>query len=244
MRTQKIEYTNGKTKFIGHLVWDDTRSGRLPGIVVFPEAFGLNDHARQKAERLAQLGYVALAADPHGEGAVYSDMATLGPKMQALYADRAEWRSRARAALNALVAQPQVDSGRTAAIGFCFGGTTCFELARDGAPLSAIATFHAGLVPGLPEDAGRIHAKVLVCHGAEDPLVKKEVIDAVMAELRRDKVDWQFIYHGNTGHSFTDREADKRNMPGFGYNGAAEERSWAAMRCVFDEAFADEVLRS
>lgn len=237
MKSQTIEYSNGKTRFIGELYWDETSSARRPGIVVFPEAFGLNDHARQRAERLAKLGYAALAADPHGEGKVYADMASLGPAMQALFTDRAEWRSRAKAAYDTLLAQPQVDGARTAAIGFCFGGTTCFELARSGVALSAIATFHAGLVPELAEDAGRIRAKVLVCHGAEDPLAKKEVLEAVMGELRRDQVDWQFIYYGNTVHSFTDPAADQRNMPAFKYSKRAEDRSWAAMRGLFDEAF-------
>lgn len=237
MKTQKIQYTNGKTKFVGYLAWDETLSGRRPGIVVFPEAFGLNEHARVRAERLAQLGHVALAADINGDGVVFDDMAKLGPTIQSLYTDRSEWRSRARAALDALLAQPQVDSQRTAAIGFCFGGTTALELARTGASLAAIATFHAGLVPGLPEDAGRIRAKVLVCHGAEDPLLKREVIDAVMGEFRRDKVDWQFIYYGNAVHSFTDPEADQRNMPAMAYNKQVEGRSWAAMRQLFEEAF-------
>jgi dienelactone hydrolase len=237
MKTQKLEYTNGKTKFIGYLALDVTVSARRPGILIFPEAFGLNDHARQRAERLAQLGYVALAADVNGEGAVFDDMTKLAPVIQPLYADRSEWRSRARAAFDALLAQPQVDSHRTAAIGFCFGGTTSLELARTGVPLAAVATFHAGLIPGLPEDAGRIRAKVLVCHGAEDPLVKREAIDELMVELRRDKVDWQLIQYGNTVHSFTNPEADKRNMPGLAYNKLAEARSWAAMRHLFDEVF-------
>ncbi|MGO9932577.1 MAG: dienelactone hydrolase family protein [Steroidobacteraceae bacterium] len=237
MQTKKLDYTDGKTKFVGHLAWDETRTGRRPGVVVFPEAFGLNDHARQRAERLAQLGFVALAADPHGEAALLTDMARLGPAIQALYADRAEWRSRARAALDALIAQPAVDGSRTAAIGFCFGGATCLELARSGAALAAIATFHARLVQELAEDAGRIRAKVLVCHGAEDPLMKQETVDTVMAEFRRDQVDWQFIYYGNAAHSFTDPEADLRKAPGFAYNRLAEERSWAVMRQLFDEAF-------
>jgi dienelactone hydrolase len=234
----KVEYTNGKTTFNGELFWDDAQKGPRPGIVVFPEAFGLNDHCRQRAERLAKLGYVAFAADPHGGGAVFTDMAALRPSMQALFSDRAEWRSRARAALDTLVKNPLVDAKRTAAIGFCFGGTTCFELARSGAPLSAIVTFHAGLLPGLPEDAGRIAAKVLVCHGSEDPLLKNEVIEAVMAELRRDKVDWQFTYYGNTSHSFTDPDSDARNAPGFAYSKRSEDRSWQAMRYLFDEVFA------
>lgn len=237
MQTKKLDYTDGKTNFVGHLAWDETQTGRRPGVVVFPEAFGLNDHARQRAERLAQLGYVALAADPHGEATLLNDMARLGPAIKALYADRAEWRSRARSALDALIAQPTVDGSKTAAIGFCFGGATCLELARGGAALVAVATFHAGLLQELPEDAGQIRAKLLICHGAEDPLMKQETVDTVMAEFRRDKVDWQFIYYGNAAHSFTDPAADLRNAPGFAYNKVAEERSWAAMRQLFDEAF-------
>jgi dienelactone hydrolase len=237
MKTKTLEYTNGKTKFIGHLASDEVRGGRRPGIVVFPEAFGLGEHARQSAERLAQLGYVALAADINGEGALYEDMAQLGPVIQSFYTDRSEWRARARAALDALLAQPQVDGARVAAIGYCFGGTTALELARTGASLAAIATFHAGLMAELPEDSGRIRAKVLVCHGAEDPLVKKDAVDTVMAELRRDKADWQVVYYGNAMHSFTNPAANKLGVPGLGYDKKADERSWAAMRHLFDETF-------
>jgi dienelactone hydrolase len=238
VKTQTLEYTDGRTKFIGYLALDEEAGGRRPGVVVFPEAFGLNDHARERAERLARLGYVALAADLNGGGAVNDDMAKVGPAIQALYSNRGEWRARARAALDALLAQPEVDGQRVAAIGFCFGGTTALELMRSGAPLAAVATFHSGLLPGLPEDAGRVHARLLVCHGAEDPLVKKEAIDALMAELRRDKVDWQFIHFGNAAHSFTEPAADQRKVPGLAYDAKADARSWAAMRHLLDEAFA------
>ena len=238
MKTQKLEYTNGKKKFVGYLAFDDSRSGRRPGIVVFPEAFGLGAHARSRAERLAQLGYTALAADINGDGMIYEDMTQLAPAIQSLYADRSDWRSRARAALDALLAQSSVDNQRVAAIGYCFGGATALELARTGAPLAAIATFHGGLIAELPEDGGHIRASVLVCHGAEDPLVKKEALDAVTTELKRDKVDWQIVHYGNAVHSFTNPEADKRKAPGLAYNKKADERSWAAMRHLFDEAFA------
>jgi dienelactone hydrolase len=139
--------------------------------------------------------------------------------------------------LDALRAQPGVDGSRVAAIGYCFGGATALELARSGAPLAAIATFHAGLIPELAEDAGRIRAKVLVCHGADDPLVKKEAIDAVMTELRRDKVDWQVIFYGNAVHSFTNPEADARQVPALKYDKKADERSWSVMRQLFEETF-------
>lgn len=238
MKTQKIEYTNGGTRFVGELFWDETLGDRRPGVLVFPEAFGLNEHARVRAGRLAELGYVALAVDPHGEGAVYRDLPSVVPVIKQLYTDRAEWRARLAAAFDALVAQPQVDAARIAAIGFCFGGACCFELARSGAPLAALATFHAGLLPEQVGDAGRIRAKVLICHGADDPLVKKETLDAVTAELKRDGVDWQLASYGGAGHSFTDPTANERKLPGFGYHEAAERRSWAAMRQLFGEAFA------
>ena len=237
MKTKVLEYTSGKTKFIGYLASDDARSGPRPGIVVFPEAFGLGDHAKKRADRLAQLGYVALAADINGEGAVYNDMAQLGPLIQSFYDDRSEWRLRARAALDALRAQPGVDGARLAAIGYCFGGATALELARSGAALAAIATFHAGLMPELAEDAGRIRAKVLINHGADDPLVKKEIIDGVMTELKRDKVDWQVIFYGNAVHSFTNPEADAHQVPALKYDKKADERSWSVMRHLFEEAF-------
>jgi dienelactone hydrolase len=238
MMARQLEYTSGAAKFVGYLAFDEKAAGLHPGVVLFPEAFGLNDHARERALRLAQLGYVVLAADMNGGGVVNDDMAKVGPAIQALYSDRTLWRARARAALDALLAQPGVDGRRIAAIGFCFGGTTALELMRSGAPLAAVATFHSGLLPQLPEDAGRARARLLVCHGAEDPLVKKEAIDAFMDELRRDKTDWQFIHYGNAAHSFTDPEADKRKVPGLGYEKRAEARSWAAMRQLFDEAFA------
>jgi dienelactone hydrolase len=237
MKTQQLAYTDGKAQFIGHLTWDDTRPGARPGIIVFPEAFGLGDHARERANRLAQAGYVALAADPHGGGVVHKDIAAVSPIIQALYSNRAQWRSMATAAFDALTAQPLVDRKRIGAIGFCFGGTTCLELARSGAAVHAIATFHAGLNVGLPEDAGRMRSKVLICHGAEDPLVKKETIDAFMEEMRRDKVDWQFVYQGNAVHSFTEPAADQRGMPAFAYSKNAEARSWAAMTHLFNETF-------
>src|SRR3989337_2980549 len=174
MKAQQLAYTNGKTNFVGHLAWDDTRQGVRPGIIVFPGGFGLGEPARERANRLAQAGYVALAADLHGGGFVHKDLAAIRPVIQALYADRVQWRSMATAALDALIAQPLVGRNRIGAIGFCFGGTTCLELARTGAAVGAIATFHAGLNVGLPEDAGPIHSKVLICHASEDPLVKKE----------------------------------------------------------------------
>ena len=238
MKTQTLTYSDGKKNFIGHLAWDDTRPGPRPGIVVFPEAFGLGDHARERANRLAQAGYVALAADLHGDGKLYKDLPSVIPVIQALHTNRADWRSMATAALTALTSQPQVDRQRIGAIGFCFGGTTCLELARTGAAVGAVTTFHAGVNVGLPEDAGRIRSKVLICHGADDPLIQKDAIDAFMAEMRRDQVDWQFLFLGNTVHSFTEPAADARGQPAsFKHSKVAEARAWASMHALFNETF-------
>jgi dienelactone hydrolase len=237
VKARSLEYSNGGTEFIGHLVWDDSWQGARPGVLVFPEAFGLGEHARARADRLAQEGYVALAADLHGGGRLYTDFGAVRPIIQALYANRDEWRSMAAAALQALTTQPLVDHTRIGAIGFCFGGTTCLELARTGAAVGAITTFHSGLIADLPEDAGRMRSKVLICHGAEDPLVSSEDIQHFMAEMRREQADWQFVYHGNAVHSFTEPAADARGMPGLSYSEKAESRSWAAMLNLFRETF-------
>lgn len=235
MKQQQLEYRHGEVRCLGQLIWDETRSGPRPGVVVFPEAFGLNAHAIERAERLARLGYVALAADPHGEAQYFADLASVGPAIKALYADRQHWRGRAQAALDALAAQPQVDHQRLAAIGFCFGGATALELARHGAALVALTTFHAALLPELENDAGRIRAKILVCHGAEDPLLPKERLDAVLDSFRRDQLDWQLACYGGAAHSFTEPEANARQMPGIRYHAVADARSWQAMRALFDE---------
>ena len=237
MKVQPLEYSNGRTRFTGHLVWDDSWQGARPGVLVFPEAFGLGEHARARANRLAQGGYVALAADLHGGGRLYTDLAAVRPIIQTLYSNRVEWRSMATAAFQALNTHSLVDSHRIGAIGFCFGGTTCLELARTGAAIGAIATFHSGLITGLPEDAGRMRSKVMICHGAEDPLVGAEDIQHFMAEMRREHADWQFVYHGRAVHSFTAPAADARGMPAFSYSEQAESRSWAAMLHLFRETF-------
>ncbi|MDM4769961.1 dienelactone hydrolase family protein [Solimonas sp. SE-A11] len=237
MHQQTIESGENGQRHFHQFFLDETRPGSRPGVLVFPEAFGLGEHARQRARRLAELGYAALAVDIHGEGREFQDLAQVRPAILALFGDRTAWRARLRAAHAVLLAQPQVDATRTAAIGFCFGGACSLELARSGAPLSAIVSFHAGLQPPLEADAGQITAKILICHGAEDPLMKPEPLAAVLAELTRDKVDWQLLSHGNVVHSFTNPDADTRATPGFAYNANADRRSWVAMQGLFDEVF-------
>ncbi|WP_293675890.1 dienelactone hydrolase family protein [uncultured Phenylobacterium sp.] len=238
VKTETVTYDADGLSMVSHFYCDDAKSGPRPGVLVFPEAFGLGDHAKGRAERLAGLGYAALACDLHGQGAsIGMDklMAVLGPLMQ----DPTRTRARAKGGLDALVARPEVDGARVAAIGYCFGGTMSFELARSGAPIVASVGFHSGLGTAKPEDAKNIKGKVLACIGADDPGVDPAQRTAFEAEMREAKVDWQLHLYGGVVHSFTNPEADKMGRPEFAkYDARADARSWAEMIGLFDEVFA------
>ena len=236
MANKTLEYRDGAVTLKGYLA-DDARPGARPGVVLFPEANGVGDHVMERARRLAALGYVALAADPYGDGRQAQDLAQAIELMNTVRSDLGRWRARAQAALDALCAQPGVDRTRVAAIGYCFGGSTALELGRSGAPLGAVVSFHGGLVAPKPEDARNIRARVLVCHGAGDPLIPPEQVATFEAQMRETKVDWQLCVYGGAVHSFTNPDADKLGNPAFAYNADADRRSWAAMLSLFEEAF-------
>ncbi len=213
-------------------------SGRRAGVLVFPEAFGLGDHAISRAQRLASLGYVALACDLHGEGVVIEELPAAIALLQPLYAEPSRTRARAHGGLDTLRARAEVDADRIAAIGFCFGGTMALELARSGADLRAVVGFHSGLATTAPKtDAKAIKARVLVCIGADDPLIPAAQRADFESEMREGGVDWQMHLYGGTVHSFTNKEATKRNMPDtIRYSPESDARSWASMQQLLAEA--------
>src|SRR5437870_6121817 len=198
MKTQNIEYQDGDVALRGFVAFDDQKSHRRPGVLVMPEAFGLGTHAKQRAERLAALGYVALAGDPYGNGTEYTDLQEAIKYAGALREDPANFRKRARVALDKLASLPQVDSSRLAAIGYCMGGTFSLELARDGAALRGIVSFHGGLQTQRPAVAGQVKAKILVCHGNDDPFAPADHVTALIDELTKAGADWQIINYGGT----------------------------------------------
>jgi dienelactone hydrolase len=211
-------------------------SGRRAGVLVFPEAFGLGEHAISRAERLAALGYVALACDLHGGGRVVDDLQEAIGLLQPLLADHTRTRARAAGGLKALTDRSEVDPTRVASIGFCFGGTMSLELARSGAALKAVVGFHSGLATSAPSTDKAIKARILVCIGADDPMILPEQRAAFEAEMRDAGADWQMHLYGNTVHSFTNPEAAKRDMPdAIRYSPDADRRSWAALRELFSE---------
>jgi dienelactone hydrolase len=236
--TETIEYKEGETTLEGLLAYDDAADGPRPGVLVIHEWMGLGAYETRRAQELAALGYVALAADIYGKGVRPQSREEAGKEAGKYRADRALMRARARAGLEALRAQKRVDPARCAAIGYCFGGGCALELARSGADLAAVVSFHGNLDTPRPEDAKSVKAKVLVCHGADDPFVKPEQVAAFEAEMRAAHVDWQLVLFGGAVHSFSNPAAGDDPSKGAAYDAAADRRSWAAMRALFEEAFA------
>jgi len=235
VRTTDIEYWLDGTRLVGHLAADDGRRGPRPGVLISHDAGGLDDLARHTAVRLAELGYVALALDYYGDGARL-DPEDVGTRFGQLAGDTTRVRALARAGLDVLVADELTDPDRLAAIGYCFGGTMSLELARSGAPLAAVVGFHSGLATPHPEDAANITGKVLVCIGADDPIIPPEQRLGFEDEMRAAGVDWQMHVYGGAVHSFTNPTADGSN-PAIRYDQHADERSWLAMQGLFAEVF-------
>ncbi len=243
IRTEAVEYKDGDAVLRGYLAYDDAVTEKRPGIVVFPEWWGLTPYPQWRARELAKLGYVAFAADIYGEGKTTTDPKQAQAWMMPFMKDRALLRARANAALGELKKQEKVDASKVAAIGYCFGGTTALELARSGAPILGVVSFHGGL--GTPNPAtDKIHAKVLACTGGADTSVPPEQVEAFMKEMTAANVLWEVNVYGGAHHAFTNPDADQFHIPNIAYNAEADHRSWAAMQLFFAEIFGtDPVVR-
>jgi dienelactone hydrolase len=231
-----VEYKQGDTVCEGFLAYDPTVQGKRPGVLVVHEWMGLVDFTKDRARALAKLGYVAFAADIYGKGVRPADFKEAGTQAGKYKGDRPLLRARAKAALDTLLADERVDAARVAAIGYCFGGTTVLELARSGAPVAAVVSFHGGLDTPKPEDAKQIKAKVLALSGGDDPHVPPAQVNAFEDEMRKGGVDWQVVLYGGALHSFTNPGANDA-AHGAAYNATADRRSWTAMQSLFAEVF-------
>ena len=230
LTTRPVEYREGEAVLEGWLAVDPAGPARRPGVIVVPNWMGVGPQAKDSAERLARLGFVALVADVYGKGVRPASGKEAGPLAGKYKGDRPLLRARIRAAHEALLRQPGVDPARVVAIGYCFGGTTALELARSGAPVAAVVSFHGGLSSPTPADAKAIQGKVLVLHGADDPFVPEAEVKAFEDEMRAAGVDWQLVKYSKAVHSFTDPDAGSDNAKGAAYNPVADRRSWEAMR--------------
>jgi dienelactone hydrolase len=244
--SKAVAYEQGGVKLEGFLAYDDTKvspARKAPGVVVFPEWWGLNEYPKERARQLAELGYVAFAVDMFGAGVVTTDPAKAGELAGQFYG-KPLMAERARAGLEQLAATGLVDASRTAAIGYCFGGAVAQSLAYSGAPLAGIVSFHGSLIPAPAGTAAAAKVKFLVCHGAADSFVSKEAMEAFTRSLEAGKFDYQLISYAGAVHAFTNPAADKTaiasGLKGIGYNAAADRRSWQHMRDFFAEIFAEK----
>jgi len=237
LKTEVIDYKHGDARLEGYLAYDDSFAGRRPGILVCHEWWGHNDYARRRAEQLAALGYVAFALDMYGEGVLAKDAKEAADKAAVFKKDRSLMRARAMAGLDVLRRHPKVDPDNLAAIGYCFGGTTALELARAGADLKGVASFHGVLDTPDPADAKRIRGKILVLTGADDPVVPKEQVAAFEDEMKKAKIDCKVVVYPGAVHGFTNPAAGDDPKKGVAYNKEADEKSWEEMKAFFERIF-------
>jgi dienelactone hydrolase len=238
VKTKVVTYTYDGTTLKGFLAWDDAVKGKRPGVLVVHEFWGLNDYARKRAEELAKLGYVAFACDMYGDGKTTEHPKEAGKFAAEVRMNLKTWQGRAMAGLKVLQDSDLVDTRNLAAIGYCFGGSTALQLAYSGAPVKAVATFHAALPTPSGDEAKAIKAKVLICHGADDTFIPKEAIDKFRAALDTAKTDYQFISYPGTVHSFTVPDADKVGLKGLSYNEKADRDSWTRLQTLLRTVFA------
>ena len=231
-----VGYLDGGVLLEGFFAYDDGFEGRRPAVMISHAWAGRNDFVNEKALKLAELGYFAFAADMYGKGVLGHSAEENAVLMQPFMGDRGLLLSRMHAALYAIKLMPWVDDKKIAAIGYCFGGLCVLDLARSGADIKGVVSFH-GLL-GAPEHSQKpvITAKVLVLHGNDDPLSSAEQLEALQQDLTKAGADWQLHSYGHTMHAFTNPEA---NDPDFGtvYQVDADKRSWQSMKNFLTEIF-------
>src|ERR1043166_5696508 len=236
VQPDSVEYKQGDATLEGYLAYDPGASKR-PGVLVVHDWMGVGPFVKGRAEELARMGYIAFAADIYGKGVRPKNPKEAGELAGKYKGDRGLLRARVLAALDVLKKNERVDKKRIAAIGYCFGGTTVLELARSGAEIAGVVSFHGGLDNPNPADARNIKCKVLVLHGADDPFVPSEQVAAFEDEMRKAGVDWQLVKYSGAVHAFTNPEAGNDNSKGAAYNERADKRSWDAMKSFFAEIF-------
>ena len=226
IKTETVNYKDGSAELEGFLAYDDSAKSARPGVLVIHDWTGLQDYAKSRATQLAELGYVAFAADIYGKGVRPTDPKECAVQAGTYKADLPLLRRRVLLGLDQLKKKSGVDTAKLAAIGYCFGGTSVLELARSGADVRGIVTFHGGLSTTQPARAGDIKARILVCHGGADSHVNAEV-PAFKAEMEKAKAQMEFITYEGAQHGFT--------KPGPAYQEKADKESWTAMKKFFAE---------
>jgi dienelactone hydrolase len=233
IQTRAFDYNHEDQPLTGMFAWDEASSEKRPGILVIHGGAGLDDHAKEQATRFANLGYISFACDMYGNG-VAGNRARVMSRIMELRGDTAKLCGRASAGIEVLRQHPQVDD-RVAAVGYCFGGMAVLELARSGFNLMGAVSVHGTLDTPRKCQPNSIHAKILVCHGALDPHVPMEQVNAFIEEMKRACADWQLIMYGEAMHGFTHQGGPQ--MPGVAYDALSDARSAKAIQNFFAELF-------
>ncbi|CAI8953778.1 dienelactone hydrolase family protein [Methylocaldum szegediense] len=227
--TQTIDYTHNDVQLEGFFAYDDKRPQPLPAVLISHAWVGRDEFVCNKARRLAELGYAAFALDMYGKGKLGTGPEENAKLMKPFMDDRRLLQDRITAALETVRKLPQVDPRRIAAMGFCFGGLCVLDLARTGADLRGVVSFHGLLIPPGNTQGTKIKAKVLVLHGHDDPMAPPDQILSLAKELTEAEADWQIHIYGNTLHAFTNPMANDRSF-GTVYDETADRRSWESLR--------------
>jgi dienelactone hydrolase len=228
IKTEVVEYKQGKTVLEGFVAYDAAVKGKRPVILIVHEWTGLGEYAKNRAKQLAEKGYVAFAMDIYGKGVRPSSPDEAGKEAGKYKENRKLMRERAKAGLDFIKTRPYADVSKVVAMGYCFGGTVALEMGRAGFPLVGITTFHGGLSTPTPQDAKNIKGKVLVLHGAIDPYVKQEEVLGFEKEMNEANVDYQLVSYSGTVHAFTNPEAGSDIKKGQAYNAVSDKRSMQA----------------
>ncbi|MCG6552667.1 MAG: dienelactone hydrolase family protein [Candidatus Magnetominusculus sp. LBB02] len=231
-----VEYKQGDTVLDGYLSYNKKNIGKSPAVIIVHDWMGAGEFTKDQAQRIAELGYVAFAADIYGKGVRPKNADEAGKTAGMYKGNRELMRKRIAAALDYVRTLDYVDKGRIAVMGYCFGGMVSLELARSGADLAGAVSIHGGLDTPEPKTS-KIKAKVLALHGADDPYVTKEDVEAFQNEMRSAGADWYMTSYGSAVHAFTNPKAGTDNSKGAAYNEKADKRSWIALKEFLKEIF-------
>lgn len=234
-----VEYKSGEVVCEGLHVVDTAKTGKLPSVLIIHQWTGLSENEKMRARMLAELGYNVFAADVYGKG-IRPQPPAAGQEAGKYKSDRKLYRERMLAALDVLNKNPQTDPAKVAAIGYCFGGTGVIELARSGAMVKGVVSFHGGLDSPSPADGRNIKGKVLALHGADDPFVPAKDIAAFEKEMQDAKVEYKLVSYPGAVHAFTQKAAGNDNSKGAAYNEGADKASWEEMKAFFARIFKAE----
>jgi len=235
VQEKKINYIYNGEQMTGYMYWDDAIEGKRPGVLLIHEWWGLNDYARERAHMLAELGYVAFAADMYGTGKITTEASHAKTMMQAVAGDVNGWRERGLLGLEQLQNSELVDASRLGVVGYCFGGASALQLVYADAPVKGVVSFH-GALPPAPADTA-VNAKILVLHGGDDAFVKPEAVDKFKSSISSIGADLQMVTYEGVRHAFTSPEAGKYGIDNLKYDEAADKHSWNKMQAFFNQLF-------